>query len=278
MYEKSFISFYEFGHVSHPERTKTLLLEICEEKEILGTVTLSLEGINGSLVGIDKSITSLLKLLVETLGFKRLLINQSIINSAPFDRLVIRIKDEIVTSGFQNHGFRNSNYVDPKDWDDFTKKDNVLTIDVRNFYEHQIGTFSNAIHPNIRRFREFPKFIERKLKKERDKKIAIFCTGGIRCEKASHMLKNSGFPNVHQLKGGIFNYFKSNYQSNSSLWQGDCFVFDKRLAIDRNFDTSNYEQCPGCKEMIPKKNQPVDDIEWAPCPQCCDGRNVSVLK
>ena len=264
----SFASFYEFAKVTQAERVKRAILENYTEDQILGTVTLSHEGINGSLVGNEESMNRLIKSLIDEHGFRNLLVNRSKITTSPFDRLVVRIKDEIVTSGFENLVPSDSNYIEPENWDDFIRKDDVVTIDVRNFYEHSIGSFNNATCPKIRRFRQFPDFVRQNLIRRKNKKIAIFCTGGIRCEKASQLLAGSGFRNIFQLRGGILNYFKHRDKTKISLWKGDCFVFDKRLAIDSNFRTLNYEQCPKCKGMIPKKNRPVDEIEWALCTNC----------
>lgn len=268
MNSNCFASFYEFARVTQAERVKRVILAKCVEKQILGTVILSQEGINGSLVGNPESLDCLLKSLTDEHGFRHLLVNRSEITTSPFDRLVVRIKGEIVTSGFENLVSSDSNYIEPEHWDHFIRKDDVITVDVRNFYEHSIGSFTNSIRPKIRRFRQFPDFVQQKLIGKKDKKIAIFCTGGIRCEKASELLASFGFQKIFQLRGGILNYFKNRDKTKIGLWRGDCFVFDKRLAIDSNFRTLNYEQCPKCKQMVSKKNQPVDEIEWAPCPDC----------
>ena len=268
MNSNCFASFYEFARVTQTERVKRAILEKCVEKKVLGTIILAQEGINGSLVGDQESLDYLLTSLTDEHGFRHLTLNRSEITTHPFDRLVVKIKGEIVTSGFENLVSYDSNYIEPEHWDCFIRKSDVITVDVRNFYEHSIGSFADCIRPKIRRFRQFSDFIQQKLLGEKDKKIAIFCTGGIRCEKASKLLASFGFRKIFQLRGGIFNYFKHRDKTKIDLWRGDCFVFDKRLAIDSNFRTLNYEQCPKCKRMVSKKNQPVDEIEWAPCPDC----------
>ncbi len=267
METSAFASFYQFSKVTQPEYFKDLLIEQCEIAGIMGTIILSSEGVNGSIVGSDTAISSLLEFLVKNLQFSDLLINRSKTKAKPFDRLVVRIKDEIVTSGLK-HKPLSSDYVEPEEWDTLIEQEDVIAVDVRNFYEHSIGSFTNAVRPEIRNFRQFPEFVSKVLEKHKDKKLAIFCTGGIRCEKASDLLKSSGFDKVYQLKGGIFNYFVKKRETKNDLWYGDCFVFDKRLAVDRNFDTINYQQCPNCKGMISKKDEPVDDIEWAVCAAC----------
>ena len=267
METSAFASFYQFSEVTRLEHFKDSLLEQCELAGILGTIILSREGVNGSVVGSDTAISSLLDFMAKILKFNDLLINRSLTAAKPFDRLVVRIKNEIVTSGFK-HKTRSSDYVEPEEWDTFIKQEDVITVDVRNFYEHSIGSFTDAVRPEIRNFRQFPKFVSQVLEKNKNKKLAIFCTGGIRCEKASHFLKSSGFDKVYQLKGGIFNYFVKKREKKNSLWFGDCFVFDKRLAVDKNFETINYQQCPNCKEMISKRDEPIDDIEWAVCAAC----------
>ena len=269
METRVFASFYQFSEVTRPEYFKDLLVEQCELAGIMGTITLSTEGVNGSIVGSDTAISSLLQFVAKNLQFGDLLVNRSQTNARPFDRLVVRIKDEIVTSGF-NHKALSSDYVEPEEWDTFIKQEDVITVDVRNFYEHSIGSFTDAVRPEIRSFRQFPEFISKVLENKKNKKLAIFCTGGIRCEKASHLLKSSGFEKVYQLKGGIFNYFIKKREKKNDLWYGDCFVFDKRLAVDRNFETINYHQCPNCKGMVSKRDEPVDSVEWAVCATCTE--------
>ena len=253
--------------MTQPEYFKDLLIEQCELAGIMGTIILSSEGINGSIVGSDTATSSLLKFVAKNLQFSDLLVNRSKTKASPFDRLVVRVKDEIVTSGFK-HKTLSSDYVEPEEWDTLIEQEDVITVDVRNFYEHSIGSFTNAVRPEIRNFRQFPKFVSKVLEKNKNKKLAIFCTGGIRCEKASHFLKSSGFDKVYQLKGGIFNYFVKKSGKKDDLWYGDCFVFDKRLAVDRNFDTINYQQCPNCKGMISRRDEPNDNVEWAVCAAC----------
>ena len=268
MEANAFASFYQFSEVVRPMDLRISLLEQCESDGIMGTIILSHEGINGSIIGSEDAISSLLEFVEKNMGFNHLLVNRSQTLARPFDRLVVRVKEEIVTSGFKDQTLHTSNYIDPEEWDSFIEQKNVIPIDVRNFYEHSIGSFINAIRPDIRSFRQFPEFASKQLEENKDKKLGIFCTGGIRCEKASHLLKSLGHEQVYQLKGGIFNYFKSNRESKDSLWYGDCFVFDKRLAVDRNFKTINYQQCPNCKGMISKKDKSADDIEWAVCSAC----------
>ena len=267
METSAFASFYQFSEVTRLEYFKDSLTEHCELARIMGTIILSGEGINGSVAGSDTAISTLLDFLSKKLQFSDLLVNRSHTIAKPFDRLVVRIKDEIVTSGFKQKSL-SSDYVEPEEWDACIKQEDVITVDVRNFYEHSIGSFTGAIRPDIRNFRQFPEFVSKVLENNKDKKLAIFCTGGIRCEKASHFLKGSGFGKVYQLKGGIFNYFAKKGDKKNDLWCGDCFVFDKRLAVDRNFETINYHQCPNCKGMISNKDEPVDDIEWAVCAAC----------
>ena len=235
---------------------------------LLGTIILSTEGINGSVAGNGESINKLLSILEHSLFFKHLIINRTKVTTEPFDRMVVRIKPEIVTSDFENLSFKDSQYVEPEDWDHFIRRQGIITMDVRNFYEHSIGSFVNSWSPNIRRFRELQEIVFKELKKHRQRKIAIYCTGGIRCEKASSLLRGFGFHQIFQLKGGIFNYFQKRTLAKDSQWKGDCFVFDKRLAVDNKFRTLNYEQCPGCKGMIPKKDIAYSESEWAHCPSC----------
>ena len=256
-------SFYEFKKVSNTIGVRNALASECHKLKLKGTIILSSEGINGSVSGVVTAVQHLIIFLNQQ--FDNLVLNQTVVSIMPFDRMVVKIKNEIVTSGLPEP-FEQGTYVDPTEWNAFLEDEDTCILDVRNFYEHSIGSFQHAIKTKMRSFKEFPKIYDEEKTKINEKKIGIFCTGGIRCEKAAIFLRKKGLSEVFQLKGGILNYFKKN--KNKSLWKGDCFVFDKRLAVNPKFEEINYRQCPGCKSMSIQKNQNIDLVEWEYCDIC----------
>ena len=210
----------------HKEKIKTYLLS----KSVKGTVILSPEGINGTIAGKKSKVNSCIKFIkdefsIDTFDSK----NSSTCKFLPFYRAKVKVKKEVVPIGLKLKVSekKKSRYVDPKHWNKLITEKNVTLIDVRKPFEYKVGTFKRAVNPKINSFREFPKYFN-KLKK--NNKVAMFCTGGIRCEKASNFLKQKGFKNVFQLKGGIFNYLNK-VHIKKSLWKGECFVFDNRVSV-----------------------------------------------
>ena len=270
--QKQFLAFYEFKDQVDPEELRQNLLKQEFQKKLLGTLILAEEGINGSVIGTISDNQFLLDTL-KNLNFNDLTINRYLTNSEAYDRFRIKIKKEIVTSEFNVARINKSSYIDPEKWDEEIKRHNMTIIDVRNFYESNIGSFQNSIKPMTHNFKEFKKVITSQLAQHpREKPIGIFCTGGIRCEKAADFLNSQGFSSVHKLNGGILNYFKNNPQK-KSLWSGDCFVFDKRVAINKHFECTNYQQCYGCKQII-RSNERFESLdEWTLCTECKKLRN-----
>ncbi|MDC3155122.1 rhodanese-related sulfurtransferase [Pelagibacteraceae bacterium] len=263
-------SFYRFKKISNKIEIKNKLDRYIFKKCLKGTILIAEEGINGSVSGNIKELDKLLTIIRKTLNIRKLSLKKNNINFLPFNKMKIRLKTEIVSIGFEGlikKKYKN-NYIHPKDWDKFINNKNVKLIDVRNEYEILIGRFNLSINPNTKSFRNFPnKFPELGIKK--NDKIAMYCTGGIRCEKASSYLQSKGFTKVYQLEGGILNYLEHNKKQLNSSWQGECFVFDKRVTVNRNLTQGKYLQCYGCRSPITEEMTfSVKYKKGVHCPLC----------
>ena len=261
--------FYKFKKFKGLKKTKVILQKKIIKCKVKGTIILSKEGINGTISGKIKNlnkIKSSLKKIFNFNNFDSQNVSMSIFN--PFHRGKIKIKNEVVPIGMQVSSIKKlNNYVPPKKWNKLLKEKNVRIIDVRKPFEHSVGTFKGSINPSIENFRNFPKYLK---KVKKDNKIAIFCTGGIRCEKASSYLREKGFDSVYQLKGGILNYLKKiNYDV--SLWRGECFVFDNRITVKHGLITGTYSMCSGCRKPIKSKDKKSKKFEeGVSCDNCHD--------
>lgn len=233
MQEYIISSFYKFVNISDSEELRTKLLQCCNKNKLKGTILIASEGINATLVGLREEINLFYDFLVQLPYFHDVQFQESKSWFQPFQKIKIRIKKEIVAFKVDNLNLtQNGKYVSPEDWSQFIQQDDVVLIDTRNYYEIALGTFKNAINPSTNNFSDLPNWIEKNLNKnDYQKKIAMFCTGGIRCEKSTTYLKNLGYKNVYHLKGGILNYL-SKTKNQSNAWQGDCFVFDDRIALN----------------------------------------------
>ena len=261
--------FYKFKKFKGLKKTKVILQKKIITYKVKGTIILSKEGINGTISGKIKNlnkIKSSLKKIFNFNNFDSQNTSTSIFN--PFHRGKIKIKNEVVPIGMQVSSIKKlNNYVPPKKWNKLLKEKNVRIIDVRKPFEHSVGTFKGSINPSIENFRNFPKYLK-KIKK--DNKIAIFCTGGIRCEKASSYLREKGFDSVYQLKGGILNYLKK-IKNDESLWRGECFVFDGRISVKHGLITGTYSMCSGCRKPIKSKDKKSKKFEeGVSCANCHD--------
>ena len=268
------LSFYEFNtfdFLDVKENQKNLLAN-CKELGIKGTIILSEEGINGTVSGNEQSIDKL-SLLLSSLGYKAN-IKISFSESDAFKRLKVKIQSEIVTfDGLGKFASNTGDFIDPKDWDDFINNDDVRLVDVRNFYETVIGKFPNSIDPKTETFTDFKEFIDSELGNLKDKKIAMYCTGGIRCEKASSYMKDIGFKEVFQLRGGIINYLNSLDKKNGS-WEGECFVFDERVSLDYGSEEGTFDLCHGCRNPIDDDDKKsIYYEEGVSCPNCINIRS-----
>jgi len=266
------IALYHFTRLSDYEQLKAPLQAMCEMLEIKGTLLLAHEGINGTIAGTDEAIRELLSFLKADPRLSALEHKDSRADKMPFYRMKTRLKREIVTMGVEGIDPNNivGTYVDPKDWNALINDPDVVLIDTRNDYEVEIGTFKGALNPDTQTFREFPKWVEDNRDKLNKPKVAMFCTGGIRCEKASSFMKLNGFDDVYHLKGGILKYLETQPES-ESLWDGDCFVFDQRVAVKHGLKQGGYDQCYACRYPITEveKTSPLY-VKGISCPRCHD--------
>ena len=263
-------TFYRFKNLIEVRSLKIKLDKYLKNKLILGTVLLANEGVNGTISGTKKDLNEFINFIKQNLKIRKLSIKISQNKFIPFYRLKIRLKKEIVTIGDKTIKPEKitGKHIDPKNWDKIINNKKYMIIDTRNNYEVSIGSFKNAINPKTKSFREFPKFIE-KLNIKKKQPIAMFCTGGIRCEKASSYLLKNGFKDVSQLDGGILNYLEMKKKDESISWQGECFVFDNRVAVNNKLDKGSYEQCYGCRQPITKQDMKLKSYKkGATCKYC----------
>jgi|TARA_B100000787_G_scaffold34764_1_gene24133 UPF0176 protein len=273
-------TFYRFKGFTDIKVIKKKLDLYLKNKLILGTVLLANEGINGTISGTKKDLNKFISLIKEILKIRKLSIKISHNKFIPFYRLKIRLKKEIVTIG--DNTIRpekiTGKHIDPKKWDKIINDKKYLIIDTRNNYEVSIGSFKNAINPKTKSFKEFPESIE-KLNIDKNQPIAMFCTGGIRCEKASSFLLKNGYKNVSQLDGGILNYLEVKKNDRSTSWKGECFVFDNRVAVNNKLDKGTYEQCYGCRHPITKQDIKLKSYKkGATCKYCIDLKSKTKIQ
>ncbi len=265
-------TFYKFVALPNYSERKQLLLEKCKHHDLKGTILLSSEGINGTIAGNHDHVKAIINDLRQDKYFADLEVKYSSAYDVPFKRIKVRLKREIVTLGIPevNPSEQVGNYVTPEQWNELIKDDETIVIDTRNSYEVELGTFQGAINPNTHSFREFPNYVEKNLDPKKHKKIAMFCTGGIRCEKATSFLLRQGFSEVYHLKGGILKYLEE-VSEDKSLWQGECFVFDQRVAIKHQLEMGSYDMCLGCGHPISEEDKvSIQYEEWVSCPYCYD--------
>jgi len=279
--EKIYIyTFYRFKNFTDIKTIKLKLDKSLKNKLILGTVLLANEGINGTISGTQKNLNEFIYLLRKILKIKKLSIKISQNKFIPFYRLKIRLKKEIVTIGDKTIKPEKitGKHIDPKNWDKIIENNKYLIIDTRNDYEVSIGSFKNSINPKTKSFSEFPKFIE-KLNIKKNQPIAMFCTGGIRCEKASSYLLKNGYEDISQLDGGILNYLEVNKKDKSTSWKGECFVFDNRVAVNKKLDKGSYEQCYGCRHPITKQDMILKSYKkGATCKYCINLKSITKIQ
>ena len=264
-------AFYRFLDIQDAATFRDDLQARCEEQGVVGTVLVASEGFNGTLAGSESAIQSVFAWIE-----KRLELMEPIdarwteADEAPFRRLRVRLKKEIVTLGrpdISPHR-RTGTYVAPQDWNALIDDPDVLVIDTRNHYEVEVGTFPNAVDPGTDSFRQFSAFAEQLAATSQDKKLAMFCTGGIRCEKATALMLELGFEDVYHLQGGILNYLQQ-VSETDSRWHGECFVFDTRVAVDRDLAEGGYVQCHACRRPLSSDDLASPDYrEGVSCPKC----------
>ena len=267
-------AMYHFVSIPYFEKLREPLLNFCVAKGIKGTILLADEGINGTVAGPEKSILELLDYLktdpLFESNFKDLGHKESWSDKHPFYRMKVKLKKEIVTLGVPGVSPAKivGTYVKPQNWNAIISDPEVVLIDTRNDYEYAIGSFKNAINPKTNTFREFPEYVKTHFDPKKHKKVAMFCTGGIRCEKASSFMMSEGFNEVYHLEGGILKYLEE-VSSEESLWQGECFVFDQRVAIKHGLEAGDYDQCYACR--YPLSRDDMKSEKYTPgisCPHC----------
>ena len=260
--------FYKFIKIKSLKRNKDILQKFISSNNIRGTIIISKEGLNGTISGQVKDIDITIKKLKSLFLFKHFDNNNSSKSKfQPFQKPKIKIKKEVVPMNLiLNSVERNTkSHLDPKEWNELIKDKDTHIIDTRKPFEYKVGTFKKSVNPNINNFRDFPKYLN-KLKK--NKPVAMFCTGGIRCEKTSVYLKKKGFKNIYQLNGGILNYLKK-INKKDSLWKGECFVFDNRISLKHGLLLGSYSICSGCRMPISLKDKRSKKFEeGVSCPNC----------
>ena len=262
--------FYKFIKIKSLKRNKDLLQKFLTSNNIRGTIIIAKEGLNGTISGGVKDIDKIIKKLKFLFSFKKFdNFNESKSKFQPFHKPKVKIKKEVVPMNLTlNSKDRNiQTHLDPKEWNKLIKNKDTHIIDTRKPFEYKVGTFKKSVNPNINNFRDFPKYLN-KLKK--NKPVAMFCTGGIRCEKTSVYLKKKGFENIYQLNGGILNYLKK-IKKTESLWKGECFVFDNRISLKHELKIGTYSMCSGCRMPIsPNDKRSNKYEEGVSCPNCHD--------
>ena len=262
--------FYKFTKVRFLKKNKDFLQKFLISNHIRGTIIVAKEGLNGTISGSIKDIDKTSKKLKSLFLFKQFdSSNESKSRFQPFYKPKVKIKNEIVPMNLTiNSKKRNmKTHLEPKEWNKLIKNKDTHIIDTRKPFEYKIGTFKKSINPNVNNFRDFPKYLNKLTK---NKPIAMFCTGGIRCEKTSVYLKKKGFKNIYQLNGGILNYLKK-IKKKESLWKGECFVFDNRISLKHGLKLGSYFMCSGCRMPIsPKDKRSNKYEEGVSCPNCYD--------
>ncbi|MFK8066687.1 MAG: rhodanese-related sulfurtransferase [Gammaproteobacteria bacterium] len=265
-------AMYKFVQLPDYVALRDPLLEHMLSHDIKGTLLLAQEGMNGTVAGSREAIDSLMDYLKSDQRFDGISTKESLTSEPPFLRTKVKLKKEIVTMGVPgiDPTELNGQRVDPEDWNDLISDPEVILIDTRNEYEVGIGTFKNAVSPDTETFREFPEYVEKNLDPEKHKKVAMFCTGGIRCEKSTNYLLSQGFDQVYHLNGGILKYLEE-VPEQDSLWEGECFVFDARVSVDHNLEEGMYEQCFACRRPLSDQDRQSDKYqEGISCPFCFD--------
>ena len=263
-----FVSLPNFADLQAP------ILAKCQQHHIKGTILLAHEGINGTIAGLPADIHAVLDFLRTNFDgkFASLEHKESFADSHPFYRMKVKLKKEIVTMGVADVDPNQvvGTYVKPEDWNALISDPDVILLDTRNDYEVHIGTFKGAIDPKTTTFKEFPEYVAQNLDKTKHKKVAMFCTGGIRCEKASSYMKMQGFEEVYHLQGGILKYLETVSEADS-LWQGECFVFDQRVAVKHGLSVGEFDQCYACRmPLSPEELQSPNYTPGISCPHCND--------
>lgn len=263
-------ALYQFHPVANPAGLQQQLLDLLNSLNICGTLIVAGEGINGTVAGSRAAIDQMHQYLLDS-GFTNMEYKESSSSEKPFRKTKVKLKKEIVTLGVEvQPRSQVGHYLNPEEWHDFIQQDDVILIDTRNDYEYKAGTFKNAIDPQTESFREFPDYVEKNLSDAKDKKIAMFCTGGIRCEKSTSLLLQQGFKEVYHLKGGILNYLEQ-IPAEQSLWEGECFVFDNRTGVTHGVQEGESVKCHACGWPLSPEEVELPSYELGvSCVYCID--------
>lgn len=265
-------ALYKFVNLPDYVELRDKLYQHLVLNKVKGTLLLAEEGINGTICGTREGIEAVRQWLVADGRFEGLSYKESFADEPAFYRTKVKLKTEIVTMGVPGVNPQHivGTYVKGEDWNRLIEDPDTILIDTRNDYEVAIGTFKNAVNPNTTSFREFPQWAADNLDKTKHKKVAMFCTGGIRCEKSTAYLKEQGFDEVYHLDGGILKYLEEMPEQNS-LWQGECFVFDQRVAVKHGLEQGSYDQCYACRmPLSPADMQSDKYLQGMSCPHCHD--------
>ncbi|MDK2777393.1 MAG: rhodanese-related sulfurtransferase [Pseudomonadota bacterium] len=265
-------AMYKFVTLDNHEALRQPLLEEMQRLNVKGTLLLAREGINGTVAASREGIDALLSWLRRDERLQDISYKESFDSSNPFYRTKVKLKREIVTMGVEGIDPQRvvGTYVKPADWNALISDPDVVLVDTRNDYEVDIGTFKGALDPKTKTFREFPQYVKDNLDPGKNKKVAMFCTGGIRCEKSTAYLKEQGFDEVYHLEGGILKYLED-VPAEESLWEGECFVFDNRVAVNHQLEKGRYDQCHACRRPITEDDKQHAHYEQGvSCHQCHD--------
>ena len=268
------LGFYKFKNLKSLKKNKLILQKLFTDNNIKGILIISTEGLNGTISGKVKNIfttSKKIKTIFNIINFDSENLSKS--KFQPFHKPKIKIKKEVVPMGL-NISTKNkkTNHVEPSKWNDLIKDKNTFVLDARKPFEYEVGSFKKAVNPKVKHFREFPEYLN---KLDKKKPVAMFCTGGIRCEKASVYLNKKGFKNVFQLKGGILNYLKK-IKKKQSMWEGECFVFDNRVSVKHDLAIGTYFICSGCRKPVSLKDKKTKKYEeGVSCPRCYDTLTIA---
>lgn len=265
-------AFYQFVEVASPETKKAELENYLKSTSILGTVLVAGEGVNGTISGPTDELEQFFDFLKKVLGVDELPYKVAFCETQPFHRMKVKLKKEIVTLGIEGIDplQQVGEYVEAEDWNELIGRDDVLLVDTRNDYEYAVGTFEGAVNPNTKNFREFPDYVDREMSPDKTPNVAMFCTGGIRCEKATALMLKKGFKNVYHLNGGILEYF-NRIPEEKSTWSGECFVFDERVTVNQNLEQGSYEMCHACRMPLSEEETKSEHyVKGVSCEYCHD--------
>lgn len=265
-------ALYKFVTLNNFEALREPLRQIMLDHDVKGTLLLATEGINGTIAGPQQGVDAVLAWLKSDARLAELDYKISFTDKAPFYRTKVKLKKEIVTMGVEGIDPKRvvGTYVEAKDWNALISDPEVVLIDTRNDYEYQVGTFEGAVNPNTTTFREFPEYVKDNLDPGQHKKVAMFCTGGIRCEKSTAYLKEQGFDEVYHLQGGILKYLEE-VPEEETLWKGECFVFDDRVTVNHQLEKGEYDQCHACRLPITEADKQSEFYQaGVSCPYCHD--------